>query len=1479
MHVEAENDAAAQFAATIRLQNVFAWLNVARANGSQWLDSSGPEAFGGFLSVSTGAEVHFSMANSTMSDNGVRPEAAATSLSAGGAIYLNLMHPNSTISIDSSRFLTNYATAPEAVYEDGQTALIQGGALYVYTSGLLDIKNSSFQDNSCNCGATAVSSVAHGGAVSFQAPIIRTASGPSIRLENTEFRANRITAYGLGPGGYCLFSGGAVSIQLRHVRVVQQLKVVNCSFIANEVTTFRGDAQGGALAVYIGSSGNPAILASPFELSGANISQNGALVFPRLSDAQVALKGAGVFLRAEVAQESKFIFVDSDFCRNGAMPNAIVAFASRARSEGAAILLDITPLAAANGPLSSSVVFVRSCSFVDNQVVGSSCNGGALRITGRPRVVITNSTFADNTVSCAGSVMEGGSCGGGALSAEFVPEINATNCVFVSNRVVSDGSGADRCFEGGGGAIVFKGSLELPSVLRALRSKFLSNTASTSVSFGGAVRLDQSNGSFVDCLFFNSSVIGEQAVGGALASVFSSVTVENTTFHCSSADAVLPPTLFAPCSFGSTMFAQMHSLGGSIALILARVSRHRFVDVLVTNTSAITGGAFSISNYASIGQHMDTFEIRNVTVKNTAADSGAALFATAICESWNAITQFCDSLIVENSHAISYGPRCASGSNSFEADFDRHEPQGLSVASGQQLALSFRAFDIWRNTIRVAASDVSVALEGRASARLLSGASEDRVFPSEGIYQFREFSLLGDPGARAKTTFALRGVVRLCPNVREVPLSVFVEFQIATCMPSSVNVGGVCETCPAQSYALVPNATKCEPCDEDSVESHSDEFAPNWCLFQERPRARTDSEHVSNETEAKFEIAEGFYPSPTMYAPSHIAKCPNEACLGFFCKVPLLHTAWKCPPEKLMNFFLQPLIQPNLEWLLNCSGCPHNSAHTNPSDCHCELGYEGRLCSRCSCDQASNSSAPCYFYSGEREEHECILCKQQSTAVIAIAIFCLFASMVVFLLFQRSAVALFLAEVAIAVTLLLLGIGEAWILDLLLLMGLLFLATSFSKRIQRRILTESEHSAPHGGHAVQSDGEDAVTHSSMNDSDGHHDGAHHDHEADSRTAAMAKIVIFFLQSATSLVDKAAWPSWIDFIMHGLEAINVKVSGVECFAPSILSSPLGKLLFQLTLPWLLGISITLAAMFSAVLMKIDPAYRIRILIRALRRSPRSSNTVIPSDSDTERVGSEISPLLAGRNAVDEAPIRPSNFSLDDLRARVVFSVLFLISASYFELSNTVLEILRPCEHEHMAAYPWIHCSFNDGQYSALLITAIVFFVAYSIGIPAFFGFVLLRNRRRIRAGDPALEAKYGFLYESYTAKYYWFELIWFLRRILLSLAVSVLPSRPGYQMAAILAVLLGSIALHRFLKPFSTKVANWFDLGVTCVLLFAVAMGFVSRQYRSRAENHGFVLQNMIWATCALMAGLLFVALLAPCVGAVRKYFRAKLHKS
>lgn len=928
-------------------------------------------------------------------------------------------------------------------------------------------------------------------------------------------------------------------------------------------------------------------------------------------------------------------------------------------------------------------------------------------------------------------------------------------------------------------------------------------------------------------------------------------------------------------------FPSRFSCGGSVAFqrSFRLVSRNSFIG----NSTADYGGAICLgSDSINFDGSVDSSE---TSVDGAKAFIGGGLMYFHLSEPPRSLCPA--GVLAKNVTALKFGAGCASSAASMSLVHTllKH------VAPGQQFDILIALRDAFNNTVVDADAGVTALLvnsDPSSAVTIRSGVPQDIAKSSfDGIFHFDSFSIEGQSNATAHVVFKAPSVV----NHQGV---IQAAFKTTGCLPSYFAGAGrdngtevSCVLCGAQTYTL--DAKDCVSCPErpHQTESHHEEELYS-CIA---PVDRTEG------SLPQWRVAAGFYPVPSLIDPTGVQVCPNHACNEFSCSAHVLSTG---------------------TWALDCSACPpeekHHGEHTDvpnqghdaaphvSEDCHCQAGYKDRLCSRCSCNETI-----CYFNSGEPEMRHCTLCRQPSTIVIVVAILALQVSLVVFLLFRRSAIALLMAEAAIAVTLFILGVGEAWMLDLIVMLALLFVITSLSQRLYKKSQSHSAaaFSPPptddesHAGSAIDSDSE----HDSIRE---HSDKNHHKHLVAAKTAGIAKITIFFLQSAAATVKPAAWPHWIASVISQLDALNLRVSGIECFAPSLLSNPIIRFSFQLGMPLIVGLNIVLAAFIAAGILQIDPAYRVRWLCYKLKKSRFESKErrreLVPAESESEgflRIEPDgSSPLLS------DAPVMPlprKPWSLAGLVARVQFSCLFLLSASYFELTNVVLEVLRPCSHGHMASYPWIPCEFSDSNYAGLMFVAIGCVILYTVGIPTFFGLIMFCNRRRILAGDPMMENRYGFLFESYRCAsisyqnpdtgpslikfslfrkdVYWWDLVWFLRRVLLSVAVSTLSPLPGYQMALMLSVLLVTLFLHRSFKPFSDAQANMLELAATAVLIFVVVVGSeISQNKRSDKTLMTPVLQNTIWMLIAITTVVLVLSLVLPALRSLIRICKGKLRR-
>jgi hypothetical protein len=164
------------------------------------------------------------------------------------------------------------------------------------------------------------------------------------------------------------------------------------------------------------------------------------------------------------------------------------------------------------------------------------------------------------------------------------------------------------------------------------------------------------------------------------------------------------------------------------------------------------------------------------------------------------------------------------------------------------------------------------------------------------------------------------------------------------------------------------------------------------------------------------------------------------------------------------------------------------------------------------------------------------------------------------------------------------------------------------------------------------------------------------------------------------------------------------------------------------------------------------------------------------------------------------------------AKAIVTVALL---AYFSESTYALNMLR-CEPElasfpgmlprlYLVNYPWQTCDTNDVNYSVVWRLAIVALSVYTVFVPIVSGILLFRNRIAILAGDERVEKWLGGLYDSYKKPFFWFEIVYFFRKVLLAIFISLFEGTP--RIAAVLGVLQIALVLQLVLRPFKGRFQN------------------------------------------------------------------------
>ena len=105
-------------------------------------------------------------------------------------------------------------------------------------------------------------------------------------------------------------------------------------------------------------------------------------------------------------------------------------------------------------------------------------------------------------------------------------------------------------------------------------------------------------------------------------------------------------------------------------------------------------------------------------------------------------------------------------------------------------------------------------------------------------------------------------------------------------------------------------------------------------------------------------------------------------------------------------------------------------------------------------------------------------------------------------------------------------------------------------------------------------------------------------------------------------------------------------------------------------------------------------------------------------------------------------------------------------------------------------------------------AIVGFVVYVGGIPILFGWLLWRYRNWVE--DPKIKCWLGNLYYCYKRNYFWFEMVILIRRLVLAILISTLPSDNILLPALIVMTLFVALLLQVWINPFSAPIDNHFE---------------------------------------------------------------------
>ena len=171
----------------------------------------------------------------------------------------------------------------------------------------------------------------------------------------------------------------------------------------------------------------------------------------------------------------------------------------------------------------------------------------------------------------------------------------------------------------------------------------------------------------------------------------------------------------------------------------------------------------------------------------------------------------------------------------------------------------------------------------------------------------------------------------------------------------------------------------------------------------------------------------------------------------------------------------------------------------------------------------------------------------------------------------------------------------------------------------------------------------------------------------------------------------------------------------------------------------------------------------------------------------------------------------------LYEKLVGTMLFGLYYWFFSIMLNVSAVWR-CEKGADNLYynyhlPFVTCSMQDVDYLIMLIVSILLTVLFVVAVFVLFIYMLGKSRDSV---DSSSSNKVGFLYENYLQKYYWFEIMWILRRILIAVVWSI--ATPVEQALFIVFILLLFIFMNLSFQPFIYKAESYLEFLTSASLI-------------------------------------------------------------
>ena len=234
------------------------------------------------------------------------------------------------------------------------------------------------------------------------------------------------------------------------------------------------------------------------------------------------------------------------------------------------------------------------------------------------------------------------------------------------------------------------------------------------------------------------------------------------------------------------------------------------------------------------------------------------------------------------------------------------------------------------------------------------------------------------------------------------------------------------------------------------------------------------------------------------------------------------------------------------------------------------------------------------------------------------------------------------------------------------------------------------------------------------------------------------------------------------------------------------------------------------------------------------------------------------------------LRPHERRIENVHFKCRQSAFFCLSFTYFPIVKQTLSVLRPCHNDrdvlYMPNFPWIECISHT--YNTLTALGAVSVAFYVIGFPLVLislMMVFFEKRKTMSPEDrQKLDSWLGPVYLPYKPKFQrYFEIAMLLRRLILAIALSMIPSSSTLQTFVVWLILMLSAMINLRLRPYKERSSkryaqeNFFEP----LVLFVLSMSFMLLRFASldNSFSSAFVWVVMMVNICvlAVLVGTIF----------------------